>query len=183
MWISRKHDVRPRESTVPIKYSSLIQAAAEEPRGRCVDRLQVELPSVVLLVALHWIFSPGGSTPLTESSQSVMTSSSHHLLYPCQRSRTRKWNQSAADPDVSPVVHRCSGSFGDHWIDGSFSLDCPAGSLGKCYSSMLAGGNQPELMDPEHARSEPAGSHLCVRRARELVCGHVTACPTTAHRL
>lgn len=62
MWISLKHDVRPRESTVPIKYSSFIQAAAEKTRGR----LQFYLPSVVLLVAAHWIFSTGGSTPETK---------------------------------------------------------------------------------------------------------------------
>lgn len=53
MWISLKHDVRPRESTVPIKYSSFIQDAAEKTRcGNCVGRLQFYLPSVVLLVAV-----------------------------------------------------------------------------------------------------------------------------------
>lgn len=37
--------------------------------------------------------------------------------------------EPAANPDVPPVVHQGSGSFRDHGIDGSLSLQRPSGNV------------------------------------------------------
>lgn len=75
---------------------------------------------------------------------------------------------------VVPLVQRFLQGSLDRWIPlTGLSSWVPQEMLlshvGRC--------DQPELMDAEHARSEPAGSQLCVRRACELACSHVTACP------
>lgn len=74
MWISLRHDVRPGESTVAIKYSSFIQAAAEKTCGNCVGRLQLDLPTVVLLVAV-----PG--TSLLEDPRHTLKDSGGDLIH------------------------------------------------------------------------------------------------------